>query len=75
VKTVASGGAYISTLTMPEEGRQLRVVHDTLCNAWDALETALTANPISWVECSDFARKRAKIKDSTLQKKGLDSES
>jgi len=62
VKTVASGASYVSTLTMPEEGRSLRVVHDLFSDAWNALEHALMSKPIPWVQCSDFALRRAKIK-------------
>lgn len=62
VKTVASGSCYVTTLTMPEEGRSLRVVHDLLSDAWGSLEHALNTKPIPWVQCSDFALRRAKIK-------------
>ena len=74
VKTVASGSAYVTTLTMPEEGRSLRVVHDLFGDAWVVLEHALNCKPIPWVQCSDFALKRAKIKKPKENPKLLDSE-
>ncbi len=72
VKTVAAGPNYVTTLTMPEEGRMLKVTHDKLSKAWDALERALSHRPIPWVQCSDFARRRAKIKQKKENKNLLD---
>lgn len=72
VKTVAAGPNYVTTLTMPEEGRMLRVAHEALSAAWDALELALRDRPIPWVQCSDFAKRRAKIKQKPENRKLLD---
>jgi len=74
IKTVASGPNYVSTLTMPEEGRMLRVTHELFGGAYDALERALMTYPIPWTQCSDFALKRAKIKKKPEDKKLLDKE-
>jgi hypothetical protein len=58
---------------MPEEGRSLRVVHDLFGDAWFALEHALNMKPIPWVQCSDYALRRAKIKKPKEDKRSLDS--
>jgi len=57
---------------MPEEGVQVSVVHSRLYNAWDALEHVLCLEPVPWVECSEFARKRAKQPAKNAAKKKVD---
>lgn len=60
VKTLAAGYNYRTTLVMPEEGVQVSVVHNALSKAWEALEHVLCLQPVPWVECSEFATRRAK---------------
>lgn len=69
VKTVAKGSNYYSTLVMPEEGVQVSVVHNMLSSAWDALEQVLHSEPVPWVECSEFATRRAKQRGKQFQDK------
>jgi hypothetical protein len=54
---------------MPEEGVQVSVVHNALSTAWEALEQVLNTEPVPWVECSEFATRRAKQKQLSKQEK------
>ena len=68
VKTVASGINYKTSLVMPEEGVQVQVVHGNLSEAWEALEGLLSQEPVPWIECSEFATRRAKQKGKKEEK-------
>jgi hypothetical protein len=50
----------VTVLVMPEEGLQVSAAHQYLLDAWDALERVLMLEPVPWVDCSSFARRRAK---------------
>lgn len=69
VKTIAVGCNYRTTLIMPEEGVQVSVVHGTLSDAWHALEHVLLAEDVPWVECSEFATRRAKLRGKKKEEK------
>lgn len=73
VKTVAVGYNYRTTLVMPEEGVQVSVVHNALSTAWDALEHVLCLEPVPWVECSEFATRRAKQRGKKKEGNKLDA--
>jgi hypothetical protein len=45
---------------MPEEGLQVSVATHRVTNAYEALEAALSLEPVPWVECSGYAKRRAK---------------
>jgi hypothetical protein len=53
---------------MPEEGVMVQVVHADLSKAWDALEGVLSMEPVPWVECSEFAVRRAKQRGKEKEK-------
>jgi hypothetical protein len=72
VKTVAVGYNYRTSLVMPEEGVQVSVVHNALSKAWDALEHVLCLEPVPWVECSEFAVRRAKQRGKKKEEKKVD---
>jgi len=63
------GVNYRTSLTMPEEGVMVSVVHDALSKAWDALEDVLAMEPVPWVECSEFALRRAKQRGKEKEKR------
>jgi hypothetical protein len=60
LKVMAKGPTWVTTLVLPEEGLQLTVATHALSKAWEAIEACLHLEPIPWVECSGYARKRAK---------------
>lgn len=72
IKTVAMGCNYRTSLVMPEEGVQVSVVHNALSKAWDALEHVLCLEPVPWVECSEFATRRAKQRGKKKEEKKVD---
>jgi hypothetical protein len=60
VKIAASGCNYKVTLIMPEEGVQVTAITNRLSLLFDDLEALLNLEPVPWIECSEYALKRAK---------------
>ena len=69
LRLVASGSNYRLTLIMPEEGVQVTCVTNALSKSWDELEMTLQLEPVPWVECSDYALKRARRRNDKEEKR------